>query len=152
MDLRKAEDICSRALEVGRLNNLKPLTIAVLDAGGHLICFKKEDGASLFREAVARGKAMGALGFGMDSAGIAAMAEARPAFINSAFAATGGHLIPVPGGVLIRDANRNIIGAAGISGDLSESDEACAIAGIKAAGLICDAVLDDRECFLKAHL
>mmetsp|Transcript_19591 Transcript_19591/g.27578 ORF Transcript_19591/g.27578 Transcript_19591/m.27578 type:complete len:96 (+) Transcript_19591:62-349(+) len=95
---------------------------------------------------------MGALGFGMDSAGLAKVAAARPAFMNSAFAATQGNVVPVPGGVIIKDHSGKIIGAVGISGDLSEADEACAIAGIRAAGLSCEAIKDSRECYLKAHL
>ncbi len=117
------------------------------------MAFKKEDGASLFREAIARGKASGALGLGMDSSGLAKIASARPAFMNSVFAASQGAIIPVPGGVLVRDpASKKVIGAVGISGDLSESDEACAIAGIRASGLVCDAISETRECYLKAHL
>lgn len=114
--------------------------------------FLKEDKASLFREAIARGKAMGALGMGTDSGNLAKVAAARPAFIQSAFAATEGRLVPVPGGVLVKDHAGNIIGAVGISGDVSEADEACAIAGIRTAGLSCEAIKDGRDCFLKAHL
>ena len=100
---------------------------------------------------MARGKAYGALGFALDSAKLAGIAAQRPAFMQSAFAATGGNVIPVPGGVLIKE-NGKIIGAVGISGDLSEADEACAIAGIRSAGLSCDAIKDKRDCYLKAHL
>jgi len=152
MNLESADKICQRALEVGHINKLKPLTVAVLDAGGHMISFRKEDGASLFREQVAKGKATAALGFGSDSAALAAVAEARPAFMNAAYSATGGQVIPVPGGVLIKDKEGKIIGAVGISGDLSEADEACAVAAIRAAGLFCDSISSGKECYLKAHL
>ncbi|GBG27034.1 Hypothetical Protein FCC1311_032572 [Hondaea fermentalgiana] len=148
----QADTIVKRALEVGRANKLQPLTVAVLDAGGHLVAFHKEDGASIFREAIARGKAMGALGLGTDSANLAKVAADRPAFIQSAFVATGGQIIPVPGGVLIKDHSGKVIGAVGISGDVSEADEACGIAGIRTAGLSCAAIKDGRDCHLKAHL
>lgn len=152
MDLKAAATIVERSLEVGRTNKLAPLTVAVLNAGGHLMLYKQEDGATFFREAIARGKAMGALGFGADSADLAKIAAARPAFMQSAFAATGGNIIPVPGGVLVKDHTGKVLGAVGISGDLSEADEACAIAGIRAAGLSCNAIKDARDCYLKAHL
>lgn len=152
MNLQAAETIASRALEVGRLNKLNPLTVAVLDAGGNLVCFKKEDGSSLFRQEIATGKALASLGLGMDSAKLLDVANARPAFMNAAYAASGGKLIPVPGGVLIRDKSNNIIGAVGISGDLSEKDEACAIEGIRKAGLSCAAIAENKPSILKSNL
>lgn len=118
-----------------------------------MVAFKKEDGASLFREAIARGKAMGALGLGSDSAAMAKVAADRPAFMQAAFAATGGQIIPVAGGILVHDPKTGkVIGACGISGDLSEADEWCAVEGVKAAGLSCNALKEKREPFLKAHL
>lgn len=152
MNFAQAEVIATRALEVGKLNKLNPLTVAVLDVGGNLVVFKKEDGASLFRQEIATGKALAALGLGMDSAKLLDIAKARPEFMNAAYAASGGKLIPVPGGVLIRDAAKKIIGAVGISGDLSEKDEACAIEGIRKAGLQCEAITEKRSLILKAHL
>uniref|UniRef100_A0A6S7ZBZ5 GlcG protein n=1 Tax=Aplanochytrium stocchinoi TaxID=215587 RepID=A0A6S7ZBZ5_9STRA len=152
LTLKQASTICDRALEVGHLNKLNPLTVAVFDVGGNLICFKKEDGSSLFRQQIASGKALAALGLGMDSAKLLKIAADRPAFMNAAYVASGGRAIPVPGGVLIRDHSNKIVGAVGISGDLSEKDEACAVAGIRTAGLMCDAIKEGRECYIKAHL
>mmetsp|Transcript_11454 Transcript_11454/g.13136 ORF Transcript_11454/g.13136 Transcript_11454/m.13136 type:complete len:155 (+) Transcript_11454:109-573(+) len=152
LTLKQASAICDRALEVGHLNKLNPLTVAVFDVGGNLVCFKKEDGSSLLRQEIASGKALAALGMGMDSAKLLKIAGDRPAFMNAAYAASSGKLIPVPGGVLVKDHDGKIIGAVGISGDLSEKDEACAIAGIRTAGLTCDAIKEGRECFIKAHL
>jgi len=152
MNMEAASTIVTRAIEVARINKLKPIAVIVLDAGGNMVAFQKEDNTSLFREKIARGKAMGALGMGLDSAELAKVASARPAFIQSAFAASEGQLIPVPGGVLVKDHTGKIVGAVGISGDVSEADEACAIAGIRTAGLSCDAIKDNRNCHLKAHL
>ena len=111
-----------------------------------------QDGSSLFREQIARGKAMGALGMGMDSAQLEEPAKGRPHFFNAFYAASGGNVVPVPGGVLIKDAQGTIIGAVGISGDKSPKDEACAIEGIRAAGLRCNALNAGTPNFLKAHL
>jgi uncharacterized protein GlcG (DUF336 family) len=105
----------------------------------------------LFREQIARGKAMGALGIGADSAGLAKVAADRPAFMQAAVVASGGQLIPVPGGILIFE-NGKTIGACGISGDTSEADEWCAVEGVKATGFSCNALKEKREPFLKAHL
>jgi uncharacterized protein GlcG (DUF336 family) len=152
MDLKSAEVICERALEVAAANKLNPMTVSVMDAGGHLILFKRQDGSSLLRESIARGKATAALGLGMDSAKLAKMASDRPMFVNSAIVASAGKLIPVPGGVLVHDAAGKLIGAVGISGDLSDADEWCAIEGIKKAGLNCAALKESRAPYLKAHL
>lgn len=148
MKLKDAETIASYTLTVGRKNQLKPLTVAVFDKGGHLVCFKKEDGSSLYRQQIASGKALGALGIGIDSAKLGPISEARPQFMIAAYAASGGKLIPVAGGVLIKDKNGEIIGAVGVSGDISENDEACAVEGIKKAGLNCSAIEENRPGIL----
>ncbi len=116
---------------------LKPLAVAVFDARGALKAFAAQDGASLKREAIARGKAEGALALGLGSRAIAAMALERPHFVAAASHAVGGSLIPAAGGVLIR-AGGVLIGAVGVSGDTSDNDETCAIAGIAAAGFTPD--------------
>jgi uncharacterized protein GlcG (DUF336 family) len=121
---------------------LSPLTVAVLDAGGCLVSFKREDGASLLRPEIAQAKAWGALGMGMGSRALAQRAAAQPAFISAVNALAGGRLIPVPGGVLIRSKNKSIIGAVGITGATSDQDEACAVAGIEAAGFSADTGAD----------
>ena len=152
MDLKSANTIIARALEVGHKNGLNPLTVAVFDVGGNLVAFAKEDGASLFRQEIASGKALGALGLGMDSGLLMPIAEARPGFMQSAYVASGGKIIPVPGGVLVKSKKGDLLGAVGISGDLSAKDEACAIEGIKAAGLSCKAIAENAPLFITAHL
>lgn len=137
--LAQAALIVDEALAQGRRLGLKPLTVAVLDAGGHLVALKREDNSGLLRPQIAQGKAWGALGMGFGGREFARRAAAAPAFMAALMDASEGRVIPVPGGVLIRAAAAGaIIGAVGISGDLSEQDEACAVQGIKAAGLVPD--------------
>jgi uncharacterized protein GlcG (DUF336 family) len=136
--LAQATTIVDVALRKGRVTNCAPLVVAVLDAGGHLVAFKREDKAGIMRFDIAFGKAWGALGMGFGSRQLAARAASNPAFVNALAMASGGRLIPVPGGVLIRNAGGDIIGAVGISGDTSDRDEECALAGIEAAGLTAD--------------
>ena len=135
LTLAHASLIVDKALEHGRALKLKPLAVAVLDAGGHLLAFKREDGASIMRPQIAQGKAWGTLGMGFGGREFARRAAAAPAFIAALTDASEGRVIPVPGGVLIRGGDGGIIGAVGISGDISEQDEACAVYGIKSAGL-----------------
>ncbi len=138
LTLAQANDIIGAALAKGRETDCKPLTVAVLDAGGHLVALQRQDGSSILRSEIATGKAYGALGMGMPSRGLAKLADERPAFVAALFAASAGRVVPVPGGVLIRDGDQAVIGAVGISGDTSEKDEVCAIAGIEVAGLATD--------------
>lgn len=119
----------------GKEYGLKPLTVVVLDAGGHVITVEREDGSSNNRFEIAYGKAYGALALGVGSRSLMARAEQQPYFINSAAAAIGGKLIPVPGGVLVKDETGTIVGCVGVSGDTSDNDELAAISGIKAASL-----------------
>ena len=122
------------ALKKGREKNMKPLTVAVLDARGCLVAFAMEDGG-LLRESIAKGKAWGALGMGRSSRALEQFAKDRPHFIAAAIEASGGRLVPVPGGVLVKNKAGAIVGAVGVSGDTSDNDESCALAGIAAAGL-----------------
>ena len=138
LTLAQASIIVDKALEHARSLKLKPLTVAVLDAGGHLVALKREDNSSLLRPQIAQGKAWGVLGMGFGGREFARRAAAAPAFIAAISQASEGRIIPVPGGVLIRSAERAIIGSVGISGDASEQDESCAVFGIKAAGLVPD--------------
>lgn len=115
-----------------------PLTVAVLDAGGHLVAFLREDGSGIMRPDIALGKAWGALGLGINSRLIRDRLADRPSFQNALANVSGGKFIPVPGGVLIRDEAGQVIGSFGVSGDTSDKDEMCAIAGITAAGLKSD--------------
>ena len=134
--LEQASVIVETALSKGREVGLKPLTVAVLDSGGHLVAFKRENDSGILRPEIAIGKAWAALGMGVSSRTIRDNLSDRPTFINSLSMASGGRFIPVPGGVLIKAMNHKTIGAVGISGDTFEKDEFCAIEDIKAAGLI----------------
>jgi len=136
--LRKARTIVAKALAKGREAGMQPLAVCVLDAGGHLKAFEREDGASIGRFAVARGKANGALQLGTGSRVLGKRAEAQAYFVLAAGRIFDNGLVPVPGGVLVRDRKGEIIGAVGVSGDNSDNDEAAAIAGIEAAGLTAD--------------
>ncbi|WP_242123661.1 heme-binding protein [Sphingobium sp. Sx8-8] len=135
LTLLQARTVIDAALEQARAQHAQPLSVVVLDAGAHPVAFAREDGASLFRFDIARAKATGALGMGADTRVIAGRAAKNPAFFQSVVAATGGQLALSPGGVLIRDVEGAVIGAVGISGDTGEVDEACGLAGIRAAGL-----------------
>ena len=135
LNLDRARTMLDGALAEAGARNAKPLAVIILDAGGHPIAFARQDKASLFRFDIARAKAMGALGMGADTREIAARAAGNPAFFTSVAIATGGNLALSAGGVLVRDAAGEIIGAIGISGDTPDMDEACALAGIAAAGL-----------------
>jgi uncharacterized protein GlcG (DUF336 family) len=133
--LETARTITAGARAAARERGLKPLTVVVLDAGGHVVSVEREDGASNNRFEIACGKAYGALALGMGSRSLMARAEQQPYFIASATAAIGGKLVPVPGGVLVKDGSGAVVGCVGISGDTSDNDEQAAIAGIESAGL-----------------
>jgi len=136
--LAQASTIVDVALKKARETNLAPLTVAVLDAGGHLVAYKREDKSGILRFDIAFGKAWGALGMGFGSRTLAGRAVKTPQFFTMLAAASGGRMVTNPGGVLIRDSGNIIVGACGISGDTSDKDEMCAIAGIDAAGLKAD--------------
>jgi len=136
--LAQASTIVDVALKKARDNNLAPLTVAVLDSGGHLVAFKREDKSGILRFDIAFGKAWGALGMGFGSRTLASRAAKTPQFFTMLAAASGGRMVTNPGGVLIKDASGTIVGACGISGDASDKDEMCAVAGIEAAGLKAD--------------
>ena len=138
LKLEHARRIIAVALKKGVEMGLKPLTVVVLDAGGAAIALERSDGASRMRPQIATGKANGAIALGMGSRAIFQRAQEQPFFIQSMNALAGGVLVPVPGGVLIRDGSGGIVGAVGITGDSSDNDEACAIAGIEAIGLVAD--------------
>lgn len=136
--LTEAQTIIATALAHARAERMPPMTVAVLDAGAHLIAFAREDRSSLLREKISRAKAHGALNLGVGSRTLVKRAETHPHFFNSLVGLTDGDIVPVPGGVLVRDAAGEIVGAVGVSGSLPDADEACAIAGIEAAGLLAD--------------
>ena len=138
--LAQASTLIDAALAKGRAEKFAPLTVVVLDAGGHMVGLKREDHSGIIRVEIATGKAYGALGMGIGSRALFERAKTAPSFVAAASAASGGRLVPVPGGVLIigqaGEKAGHVIGAVGISGDNSDNDEICAFAGIEAAGLI----------------
>lgn len=136
--LAQADAIADRALEAGRKLHLQPLTVAILDTGGHLKVLKRADDASLLRPDIAIGKAWGVLGMGFGGRELARRADRMPAFFTALNAMSGGRMVPVPGGALIRDSAGAIIGSIGISGDTSDKDEECLVTAVTGEGLIAD--------------
>ena len=135
LTLDAASKIVDAALAARKKEGMLPLAVVVLDSGGQLVAFKRDDGCGVLRFDIAFGKAYAALGMGISSRLIRDRLASRPAFQGAVAAASDGRFVPVPGGVLILSAKGEAIGAVGISGDTSEKDEYCAIAGIQAAGL-----------------
>lgn len=133
--LEQARAVVSATLAYGQELEMNPLCVAVLDAGGHLKAFEREDGVANRRFDVAFGKAHGAISIGVSSRTLGDMALERPHFVAGLIGTVGGSLVPVPGGVIVVDDDGNAIGAVGVSGDSSDNDEAAALAGIQAAGL-----------------
>lgn len=135
LTLEQARQIIAGALREAANRSLAPLTVVVLDTGGHPIAMERQDGSGTLRFEIARGKGWGALGLGLGSRTIGSRNQGREAFLAAAAAASDGRFIPVAGGVLVLDSAGQVIGAVGVSGDVSDADEACALAGIEAAGL-----------------
>jgi uncharacterized protein GlcG (DUF336 family) len=133
--LEQAETIAQATLARGRDTGAAPLTVVVLDPGGHPVVLKREDGSGILRVEIATAKAYGSLGMGLSSREIGERAIKQPAFFTALSAVAGGRLAPAAGGLLVRDASGTVIGAVGVSGDVSDVDEECAIAAIQAAGL-----------------
>jgi uncharacterized protein GlcG (DUF336 family) len=138
LTLAQAATIVDAALAKARETSSAPMSVAVLDAGGHLVAFKREDKSGILRFDIAFGKAWGALGMGMGSRSLFGRAAKAGNFYTALAAASDGRVVPNPGGVLIRDAAGDVIGAVGISGDVADRDELCAVAGIEAARLKAD--------------
>jgi uncharacterized protein GlcG (DUF336 family) len=136
--LTQASTLVDAALAEARKLALKPIAVAVLDPGGHLVAYKREDESSIARFNIAFGKAWATLGMGFGGRTLAERATKAPVFFAALMAASDGRMVPARGGVLIRDAAGALVGAVGITGDTSEQDEACALAGIAAAGLVAD--------------
>ncbi|MBT8408035.1 MAG: heme-binding protein [Alphaproteobacteria bacterium] len=133
--IRKCRGIIKAAFAKGRELELKPLSVIVLDAGGNVQAFEREDGAAPGRFQIAHGKAYGSVMLGIAGRAQMARAEDQAYFIAAVNGAYGGQLIPVPGGVLVRDKRDRIVGAVGVTGDTSDNDVIAALAGIEAAGL-----------------
>ena len=138
LSLAAARTIIDAAFAKGTDLKLRPLGVSVLDAGGHLVAFQRQDGASFLRPQMSAGKAYGALAIGMGGRKVEAFAKDRPHLMAGISDVSGSKVLPVVGGVLIRDGSGAVLGAVGISGDSSENDEAAAIAGIEAAGFTAD--------------
>ncbi len=137
LNLDLARKLIEHCLKWRTDNGLKPLTIAVLDSGGHLIALVREDGTSNLRPEIAQGKARGAVAMGLGSRALFQRAQAEPFFIQSMNALAGGSLVPVAGGVLIKQ-DGHILGAVGITGDTSDNDEKCAVFAIESIGFVAD--------------
>ena len=132
--LAQAEAVAAATLAAGREAGAAPLTVAVLDAGGHLVALKREDGSGILRPQIATAKAWTALGMGASSREIAERAQRQPVFFGALAAVADGRWAPAPGGVLLRDGLGAVLGAVGVSGDVSDVDEECALAGAAAVG------------------
>lgn len=136
--LEQASILVDAALAEGKALGLAPLCVVVLDPGGHAMALKRDERASIGRPEIATGKAAGCLGMGFGGRELARRAANMPAFFTALASAFPKGIIPVPGGVLIRDASGALLGAVGVTGDTSDNDELCALAGIAAAGLVAD--------------
>ncbi|WP_439149635.1 GlcG/HbpS family heme-binding protein [Sulfitobacter sp.] len=139
VSLEQARLMIAETLKKGREMGFKPLSVVVLDAGGHVQAFEREDGAAPGRFAIAHGKAYGAVMLGMAGRAQMARAEAQAYFMQAVNGVFGGAVVPVPGGVLLRDDAGVVIGALGVTGDTSDNDLEAALAGIAAAGLAAEA-------------
>lgn len=139
LTLDQANGIIVLAFAKAKELQLKPLAISVFDAGGNLKAFQRQDGTSILRFEIASGKAFGALAVGTGSRWLHNQAKDRPHFLEGLSGVSGGKIVPVPGGVLIKNKEGAILGAVGISGDTSDNDEAAAIAGIEQSGFVADA-------------
>jgi uncharacterized protein GlcG (DUF336 family) len=139
ISLDQANAVVTGALAKAKELKLKPVCVIVLDAGGHLIALQRQDGASSLRWKVAVGKAAGALGIGVSSRKIAEMALERPAFVASLTSIAPQGMVAAAGGVIIANTEGDLVGAVGVSGDTSDNDELCALAGIAAARLVSQA-------------
>jgi uncharacterized protein GlcG (DUF336 family) len=138
LTLEQATRIVDTALSEGARRGFQPLCVTVLDAGGHTLALKRDERASISRPEIATAKAAGCLGMGFGGREIVRRAGAAPAFIAALNDIFPKGILPVPGGVLIRDASGLLLGAVGVSGDTSDNDEICAVAGIEAAGLVAE--------------
>jgi uncharacterized protein GlcG (DUF336 family) len=136
--LSEAKTIIAAAFEKAAELNLKPMAVVVLGVGGNLKACECQDGTSLMRAKIAHGKAFGAISMGLGSRALFERAKQEPFFINAMNTLADGALVPVPGGVLVRDNSGTLVGAVGITGDSSDNDEICAISGIEAAGYQAD--------------
>ena len=138
LTLANAKDIIEHAFIEQQKQGFKPMAIVVLGSGGGIRASESQDNTSLLRPKIAHGKAYGAYSLGLGSRALYERAKVEPFFIQAMNSLCDGALVPVPGGVLIRDKDGQLIGAVGITGDTSDNDETCAVAGIEAAGFVAD--------------
>jgi uncharacterized protein GlcG (DUF336 family) len=138
LTLAQARTIVDKTLAAAREHNMKPLGVAVVDARAALVAYAQEDGSAIIRAKVAHGKAHGAVLLGMGTRRAHQIAVERPHLVNAFVELAHGALVPVPGGVLIRDQAGTLVGAVGVSGDTSDNDEKAALAGIAAVGLVAE--------------
>jgi uncharacterized protein GlcG (DUF336 family) len=138
LGLAQASDIVDAALEKAGELGLRPVTVTVLDPGGHPVVVKRQDGAGILRPQIAHAKAWGSLGMGHGGGHLADRADRGPTFFAALFAISEGRLAPSRGGVLIKDADGELIGSIGVSGDRPERDEAIAVYGVEKAGLVAE--------------
>ncbi len=136
LDLSAARALITAARSYAQAAGFKPVTVVVLDAGGHVLAAEREDGSSNKRFEIAYAKAHGAISLGIGSRTLMERAEQQPFFVTAVTSAIGGALVPVPGGVLVRDSSGGLVGAVGVSGDTSDNDEQAAVAGVEALGLV----------------
>ena len=151
LPLERASAIVEEALSIAREEQMLPLTVVVLDAGGHMVAVKREDGSGIFRIEVANAKAYGALGMGVSTRVMGQRLADRPVFASALNGLSNGQWVPVPGGVLIRNAQNQVIGSVGISGDTSDRDEFAAISAVKAADLYPEP-LNPNTAWQESHL
>lgn len=137
--LSRARVIVRKTIEAGKEKGFNPLTVVVLDAGGHIVICERQEGASPGRFFLAQGKAYGSVMLGMSGSVQTAMAEDRPFFMSAVNGALDGKMVPVAGGILLRDKRGNIVGAVGISGDTSGNDAEAGMVGVEASGLVGEA-------------
>lgn len=143
MNLERAREIARGVLQQGAEIGADPLTVAVLDAGGHVVVLERADGSGVLRPEIAVAKAYGAVGMGLSSRELGRRAERQPTFFASLASVASGRFAPAAGGVLVRDRQGVLLGAVGVSGDLSDVDERCAVQAVHAAGLVPEPGVDD---------
>jgi len=139
IDLDTANRIIETGLRLARERKHQPMTLCILDRGGHLVSAQRENNSSIMRFEIAFGKAWSCLALGHSTRFMETkMAVNRPHFLDSLAATSGGKFVPCIGGVLIRDSGGVIIGALGVTGDSGENDETIAVDAIKQFGLMPD--------------
>ena len=138
LTMKQALGIATSAVAEAQKSGMAPISVAVLDRGAHVLALLRDERASLGRPEIALAKAAGCLAMGFGGRELARRAERMPQFFTALATVLPQGMVPLPGGVLIRDASGEILGAVGVSGDTSENDEKCAVAGISAQALVAD--------------